>query len=376
MTRSRLDGLLRPRRLSGVDAARGIALLGMMAAHLIAPDPGTAVSTLVDGRASAAFAVLAGVGLALADGGRRGPVTPFSQLLARTAARAAVVLVIGLLLATLSPPVAVILQYYALLFLLLVPFLRLPWPVLAVLGLLWCALAPFLSHLLRTAGGLEGPGPQVDLVAVLTDPAGAVVTLMVTGYYPVLTWLGYLLVGAAVGRLALRRTDVALSLAALGAVLAGAAPLVSGLLGGAELLGGEDAPTGYFGTTPTGPLAVLAVDAPHSGTPLDLLGTTGSALLLIGLCLVVGAGPLRPLLVPLAAAGSMTLTLYTGHVVAVWAGAPGLEPVPSWWVHALVALALASGWRLIQDRGPLETLTAHLVDAAGGPVPPRPRPTD
>ena len=53
------------RRLAGVDAARGLALIGMMSVHLFrmpyGPDAPLA-RELVSGRSAALFAVLAGVG--------------------------------------------------------------------------------------------------------------------------------------------------------------------------------------------------------------------------------------------------------------------------------------------------------------------------
>jgi uncharacterized membrane protein len=59
-----------PARLRGIDAARGLALLGMLAVHLLpSRDDDGAISLsyrLASGRAAATFAVLAGVGLALA----------------------------------------------------------------------------------------------------------------------------------------------------------------------------------------------------------------------------------------------------------------------------------------------------------------------
>ena len=61
-------------RLAGIDAARGLALLAMMATHVLAtfePDPQltpTWIGLAFSGRAAALFAVLAGVGLALSTG--------------------------------------------------------------------------------------------------------------------------------------------------------------------------------------------------------------------------------------------------------------------------------------------------------------------
>ncbi|OLT01079.1 hypothetical protein BJF90_33515 [Pseudonocardia sp. CNS-004] len=68
-------------RILGVDAARAVALVGMFATHIFplreAREP-TLTGLVAAGRASALFAVLAGVGIALATGGRDGPGTPGS----------------------------------------------------------------------------------------------------------------------------------------------------------------------------------------------------------------------------------------------------------------------------------------------------------
>ena len=65
-------------RLVGIDAARGLALAGMMATHLLpAWNETTGDATLnwilFPGNAAALFALLAGVGLALSTGGRTDP---------------------------------------------------------------------------------------------------------------------------------------------------------------------------------------------------------------------------------------------------------------------------------------------------------------
>ena len=67
-------------RLVGVDATRGVALLGMMAVHALISfdeeEPPTVMYSLSAGRAAAVFAVLAGVGIAFLTGRRRSAVRP------------------------------------------------------------------------------------------------------------------------------------------------------------------------------------------------------------------------------------------------------------------------------------------------------------
>ncbi len=265
------------------------------------------------GRASALFAVLAGVSLSL--------VAKRSDSLARfrvaTVVRAVLLLVLGLALGAVDSPPLVILAYYALLFLVAVPLLGLPVRVLAVLAVCWALGSPLLSHLLRAT---LVPEFRIDEPGGLGLPA----QLAVSGVYPVLTWTTYLLVGLAVGRLMLGSARIATGLLVGGLVAAAAARLVSAALlaragGRAGLAEGtpmdpaqvdRSLDAGMFGVTPTGDRAWLLVAAPHSGATLDLVGTAGSALAVLGLCLLVTRRGLGPLL-PVAAAGSMTLTLYT-----------------------------------------------------------------
>jgi hypothetical protein len=366
----------------------------MMAVHVL---PGTdddgSVSLayhLASGRASALFAVLAGVGLALATGARVPPSgARLRSARAGVLGRALVVAAVGLTLGGLDTPVAVILVHYGLLFCCALPFLGLRARPLAALAAGWLLLSPVLGHVLR--GELPpGPGDNPSW-AGLGEPGTLLLQVVVTGYYPVLQWTGYLLVGLAVGRSDLRRTDVQVGLATVGVVLAAGAKAVSayllGPLGGYAHLAQSVPPTSpiasvpldvalqtsLYGTTPTTSWWWLAVSGPHSGAPLDLVHTTGTALVVLAVCLLL-AGRWRTPVLPLAAAGSLTLTLYTLHVAAL---GPLAGPSAEWpdgvrlAVHVAVAVVAATAWRATVDRrGPLEAVAAGssraLARAAGG----------
>ena len=366
----------RPGRLDGVDAARGVALLGMASVHVfpVRGDGGdTHVAHLVAaGRSAALFALLAGVGIALATGGR-------SPLRGRRRARASVALVVrgllvglvGLLLAQLETGVAVILAYYAVLFLVAVPLLGLGPRRLAALGLAVAVAAPFLSSAVRDDLPQAAAGSPT-LGTLLGDPLALLQVFTITGYYPVLGWTAYLCAGLAVGRLALGSRRVAGSLLAAGALLAVGASAVSSLLlgplGGYERIeeaGGlrglpveEAASRGRFGTVPTTTDWWLAVDAPHSTTPLDLLHTTGTALAVLGLALLL-VPLVRGALSPLAAAGSMPLSMYSLHLLTLHL-VDDVDPLPFWAMQAVAALVLATLWRRYVGRGPLEIPVAAL----------------
>src|SRR5690606_31707624 len=117
-------------RVRGLDAARGLALIGMVVAHLdtrIDFDPGVAASWrhVGDGRAAVLFVVVAGFSLALSTGG---PTPHTGRRLAddrlAVLVRSAVLAGLGTVLTVLGTPVAVILTSYAVFFVLALPLLR------------------------------------------------------------------------------------------------------------------------------------------------------------------------------------------------------------------------------------------------------------
>ena len=128
----------------------------MMSIH-IAPAIGTDGSTsttylIASGRSAALFALLAGVGLALASGGptpRRG--RPLLAAMAATVARAAVLALVGFFLGAFESGLAIILVYYALLFVVATPFLGLRARVLLPLAGAAAVLTRVVSQWLRAA---------------------------------------------------------------------------------------------------------------------------------------------------------------------------------------------------------------------------------
>ncbi|MBA2550722.1 MAG: DUF1624 domain-containing protein [Nocardioidaceae bacterium] len=347
------------RRIAAVDAARALALIGMFAVHLLpGTDPDGSVSTsdlVFRGRSAAAFAVLAGVALSLT--GRTSA--------AGLVVRAALIGVLGLLLGSLDSGIAVILAYYAVLFLLVIPLVGLRTRVLAASTVLVAVGVPVLSHVVR--GGLppkRGPSPDGGDLA---EPATLVTELLLTGYYPALAWTAYLCAGLAVGRLDLRSRRIAVWLGGAGVALAVGSVAVSQLLlslaPARAALPADASGVLVSGTTPPTTWWWLATMGPHSSTPLDLAHTIGTALALLGLLLL-----LEPLagraLVPLAWLGSMTLTLYSLHVLAVADGVGPQDPEELFAVHVVVALLVGIGVRSHVARGPLEHVVSVASNAA------------
>ena len=383
-------------RLTGIDAARGVALLGMMATHLLptfeadAQLTPTWIGLTFSGRAAALFAVLAGIGLALSTGKQR-PLQGAELSGARRgiALRALVIAVVGLFLGGLEVNVAVILVHYAVLFLCVLPFIGLNIKPLCALAAGWVLGSPVLAYLLRP--WLLAPVPPLKLGHNpnwddLATPGRLLGDIFLTGYYPVLQWLSYLLIGLVIGRLALTKMAVQVLLLAGGVVVAVAAKwlgvVMMDQLGGKEALQAQLADPTYplesllqvnlAGVEQTGSWWWLAGSAPHSGTTLDLLHTSAVAAAVVGACLLVGRlgeWLSLDLLLPLRGAGAMTLSLYTGHVCLV--AAMYLQPMPAGWTEegiyaaqALTAVLIGGSVAVLHWRGPLEWV-AHAASEVG-----------
>jgi len=355
----------------------------MVATHVLderTPDGGlTFAQALAGGRASALFAVLAGLSLAL-GAGRETPLR--GRMRVRTSAalvvRAVLIGAVGLLLAEAGSEIAIILVYYAALFVLVLPFLGLSPRWLAVCAGVWVVSAPVLSHWLRPRlpeRGFDSPSWS----QLVDDPAGLLSEVTFSGYYPAVPWLAYLLVGLAVGRLDLTSRRTALSLAAGGAALAVLATTTSRTITARSAVGqslladppAEDATSqalldriseGLPGTTPTGGAREwLLVVAPHTATPFDLAQTIGSALAVIGLALlVVGAtsGVATRTVAIFFGAGTMTLTLYSLHVVSRSPDVPPDALRDSYQFQVLLLLGVGSLFAAVGARGPLERIVA------------------
>lgn len=319
-------------RLAGIDAARGLAVLGMFAAHLV-PDGET--ENLADGRSSVLFATLAGMSLGLLSGGSAPtPRDARPEVRRRIAIRALVLVLLGLVLWTLGSGIAIILDYYGVFFLVLLPVLFAPRLVLTAVVL--AALGVGTAVL---ASAPESPLAWNGDSVLLWLPS----EWFVTGYYPGLLWLAYLAVGLALARTGLGRAPVQLGM----------------------LIGGAVASSVGYGTA-----AAVGLDASaHSNTALEALGAGGLALAVVGgLSLAVRARIVSLLLTPLRAIGAMPLTIYTAQILALAltrsaAGGP-LEDDAEWTLLAVLviaSLALAPLWRRFLGRGPLEALLARLT---------------
>ncbi|MEV0928338.1 DUF418 domain-containing protein [Streptomyces spongiicola] len=385
-----------PGRMAGLDLARGLAIMGMFAAH-VGPDPSVGgplgwAMEVARGRSSALFALLAGFTLVLLMGrpephtGRRG-----RQAAGRVLIRAAILLALGYALVLLDTDVDVILPFYGLLFVLALPLHRMSARTLALIALSSALVMPQVLYLLRSSldgGGLDGGGlagalATLDPLARITGSDGFL-GLFVTGEYPALTWFSFIVAGMAVARLDLSRRGTAPKLAITGAALAvigyGGSWLALHAVPGA--LAGVSAATGCGPAasawwsdaageaSATGHPAWLLVASPHSQTTWSVLGNTGVALAVLAGCLIAVrlAGPRARLPAPLVAVGSISLTAYVAHILAIRlldaVGGDEWPALPVLLGFAVAAMAAAVLWTRFHRRGPLERLLHSATEPA------------
>jgi uncharacterized membrane protein YeiB len=111
----------------------------------------------------------------------------------------------------------------------------------------------------------------------------------------------------------------------------------------------------------------LAVRAPYSATPVDLMYTMGAAVAVLGAVLLL-TRVAAPVLRPLAAMGTMTLTIYGAHLVYLSFDPLANDPLVSYTAQVSAALVFAVIWRRVRGQGPLEKVVAVVARLAGRAV--------
>lgn len=373
------------KRIEGLDIARGIALMGMIIVHIMpwwSEETGISLfHQLFSGRSAALFALLAGISLALLTGGST-PHTGRRLRRDRVAiiTRALMLLVFGMALNYLSPGADNILPYYGVYFLVGALLVGLSVRTLALLTTFLILLGPVLVHLGTWSETVESL-PAATLTDLFVSPFETVFTLLFSGFYPVATWMAFVTCGLALGRLDLRELSVQIKLLFWGGLVGVSSAIFTELvmyhMGGFDRLiettpwATEDILFSVEyggGTAPGYSWWWLLIDAPHSNTSFWLLEAGGMAVFMVGLSLLASRVLARELS-PIAAAGSMTFTLYTTHLVALNFNPWDLQ-VTMVLIHILAAIAFAYLWQKNIGQGPLETLISRSTKSVARAVVP------
>ncbi|AZQ37959.1 DUF418 domain-containing protein [Streptomyces cyaneochromogenes] len=326
---------------------------------------------------SALFAVLAGFTLVIITG-RPSPRTGRDgrQAAGRVVTRGVVLIALGFALTALDTSIDVILSFYGLIFLVVLPLYRLRATTLAVIA----AGALVLPQVLYGVQQSIYDGAWSDTVIAWDPPArigdsDGFTELLFTGEYPVLTWAPFMIAAMAVARLDLTDAKVRARLALTGGALAvvgyGGSWLALRLVPQARTViadatdGGSASSAWWSDTvgdiTDSTPPQWLLVAAPHSQTTFSLLGNAGVALVVVAAGVTVADRTPRVmrLLRPAAAVGMVALSAYVLHVVAVRVlgtegGSMSALPVLSGYIAGAMVFAMV--WTRHFRRGPLEYL--------------------
>ncbi len=343
-------------RVDGVDAARGLALIGMFIAHVspvVASAEVTSLIELADERPRLLFALTAGMGLGFLTGAIRPITEGRGELRRQIAIRAVILIILGLVIAIwLRPLVLIILDVYGVAFLLLLPLLFLPRGVTLGIGIVLLAVAPAFAEL----------ASRTEFITQMQESSlGLVADWFVSGAYPVFVWVAVMLIGLALVRYDLNSPRVVAVAALIGAYAAAALLPVAALMPG-----GNAAP----------PVDALGADAPVSAVTTEAVRLSIEAVGNVGVGVVIVAAMLLLLhfavpavrrvagllLSPITAMGSMPLSVYTLHLIVLSMSKRVEDRVvtdDSW--ELLIGLIVGSMlfawlWRRYIGRGPLEQL--------------------
>lgn len=330
-------------RLLALDAARAVAILGMVAVN-VGPRDGASADLLAraaHGRASLLFVVLAGVGIALLTRHSWPAKPPRRGVLV---SRGLILLLGGLALQLLDHGVNVILPTYGALFLVAVLMLQASQRTLVVSAVSALLGGPLLWIAAQCQEQFGRAAPEL-----LDAPHHVAADICLSGPYPVITWVGPFLLGIWLGRLDLQDPRLHQNLALWGGSLAVGAYLLSRLLVAA--LGEPSDRVGFDR---------LISGVGHSQMPLWLISGTGSALFVIGVIFLLSPH-LGRWSYPLASLGRLSLTVYVAHLlVLAFFVRPGPDTSEQGLlvtaIIGIVSIASASLWCTRFRRGPLEAL--------------------
>ncbi len=298
------------KRMLALDAARGLAVIGMYIQHFALNER----NSFVSGNTMILFMLCSGISYSLMTQGMLERGIKPGQMRTRILARAVFIDLAGYLIILLNGPFAVVLPAYAMIFLLALTLIQCRKKTLFIISGVSFLVCPPLTLL-----GLS----LFSDTALLYDIAG--------GPLSALAWAPVFVAGMAIGRINLKDVRTDFHLITVGAVI-----LIPFKLIAVYVLPGlresfmewlmqfpayMGAPVDEYAIWPrnTQPVQwhMLLADTPQGGSMFELLIGMGGSLILLGvLCLLEKKWPL--LLKPFCGAGRTALTLYTAQFVIAW----------------------------------------------------------
>ncbi|PEC20462.1 hypothetical protein COM96_19770 [Bacillus cereus] len=300
------------KRIIGLDFARALAMFGMLLVNFMVitgaegngPPFLITFMSLFEGRASALFVILAGIGISLMT---RSSVASNEKIKISNSRkmiwkRSLFLFVLGLLLYVMEWT-GDILHYYGVYLFVAALLITVRKKLLLLLSIIILFTAQYLQLTFNTFEGWEGPIPFINYVDFWTIN-GFLRNLFFNGYHPILPWFSFFLIGMIIGRLDLHNQKIRERLLLFGITITILTELLSkGLTHYFIPYIGNEASIFLFNTGPILP------------NILYILSATGSAFAILIICLYISEKYENNWFVTsIVQTGQLTLTHYVSHV--------------------------------------------------------------
>ncbi|KEK25081.1 DUF418 domain-containing protein [Bacillus gaemokensis] len=301
------------RRIIGLDFARAWAMFGMLIVNFMVitgaegngPPWLITFMSLFEGRASALFVILAGIGISLMT---KSSIISDDQIKIMASRkmiwkRSLFLFVLGLLLYTIDWT-GDILHYYGVYLFIASLFITVNKKILLWLSILILLIAQYLQLTFNAFEDWGGPIPFINYVD-FWSVEGFLRNLFFNGYHPIFPWFSFFLIGMLIGRMDLHNKNIRNKLLIISLIITTTTELLSKTLTHFFIpYIGKEASIFLFNTGPILP------------NVLYILSATGSALILLILCLYITERYEKSWFIEsIIKTGQLTLTHYVSHVI-------------------------------------------------------------
>lgn len=298
-------------RLLALDAARGLAVIGMLIQHFALNEFN---ASIVSGNTMILFILCSGISFSLMSQRMIEKGVETTEFRSKMLARAVFIDLIGYILIMLNGPFAVILPAYAVLFVLALIFYKRSTKTLIKISGVLFVVSPIIM-----IAGLS----LFSNVSLLGDIAG--------GPLSGIALLPVFIAGMVIGRLDLHNIKVSLKIVSVGIVLLVTAKLISSLVLPNLIQGFETwlmkfpsiaepqvDPVSAWPLNVNPPAwQMLLYSYPQCGSTFELMIGMGVSLIVLGLTCIIGEKS-SIILKPFSTVGCAALTIYASHIVVGW----------------------------------------------------------
>ena len=355
-------------RIIGIDVARAISIIGMIIVNfkLVLGGQGTKwmenFAGFFDGKASATFVTLAGVGIALMTNSafKNGDLEKLKKSKIQILKRSVFLFILGLSYFLIWP--ADILHYYAIYMSILLLFFnasnRTLLIITGILILLFPGLLSFFNY--ETAWNFETLAYKD-----FWTPIGFIRNLFFNGFHPVIPWLAFMFLGLWFGRQDLMNAQFLKKTFLFSLVLFFIMNIIS--FSSIEILSAAQPQSKELFTQ------ILGLE-PMPPLPIYMLTGCSFALMIISFCILVcGKYETNFLVQALHKTGQLALTFYLAHVIIGMGIIDEMNPskmgkypidftLPYAIFFSILCVIFAVVWTKYKKSGPLEWIMRKLTD--------------